>query len=222
MTYGAVVRDDSGRSLFIPSAQCYVFHSRIDISKSQRGDVSTGVPSSINCVFFSRETSLNQDSGWGNLNIGRNVVLRKNGFWVIETELFTGSIYCFMPGYDANRLQGGARKWGARFYDDQGRPSFVGWQKPLMISSNISSVSGQPFNGKDSGNIYHAIPMGAVGQARIYMGSGTSFMTVFECTVSMHNGRVSYKFIKVGEAPGGGGSPVNTGNVPLIDVRNYN
>lgn len=221
MAFGAVIRDENSKSLFIPSAQCFVFHSKYNISKTTNGDINTGIPASINCVFFTREISLNQDSGWGNLNIGWNVVLRKNGFWVIETSLFEGTLYCFMPGYDANRLQNNKPTWGARFYDEEGRASFVGWQRPMVMSSSIKSVTGEAFNGKDSGNIYHAIATGAVGQARIYMGSGTTAMTIFKCSVSMYLGRVSYKFVKIGEAPGGGGSPVNTGNVPLIDVRNY-
>lgn len=217
--YGFKVTDDKGVNLFVPNASCYVHYKTYSYTKTQNGDFSTGLSGSLKAVFFTRELVQNATPGvWNGFNIGVIQPFVLNGVWHIKTDGFTGSVYVFLPGYDVQRLSPSSARWGARFYDEQGLMSFVGTQRPLSISAFIKSQTGTPFNGTKSGNIYHAMPHGVVGQARVPVGSG---WLVFHNTVTMYQGIVSYKFLPAGEAPGGGGFSINTGDIPLIDVRNY-
>ncbi|WP_195432687.1 hypothetical protein [Morganella morganii] len=222
--FGFRITDEFNKGLFVPSAQCYVFYKSYPIIKGTTANkLKTGIPGAIPCVVFSKETKLNQDSSFGGLNIGYAIALVENGEWVINSSGFTGVYYFFMPSSDAERIAGDKPSWGARFYDENGRASFVGWQKPLTVDGFVQSKINEAFNGTRLSKSNLAIPCGGIGQARIYMGgtSGVSGFTVFNLTLSMYQDRISYKFLPVGEAPGGSGTIINTGSVPLIDTSIY-
>lgn len=217
--FGYRVRNESGASQFVTTSQAYVFYKSYGFIEKTDGEINTGIPSSLNCVFFSRQTKSGIIPGqWNGLDTGMINPYARNGVWVIKYSNFDGMVYAFLPSSDVTRITGTRERWGARFYDEYGNQSFVGAQKPLKVVSFVESKPGVPFNGTLTGNDYHAMPCGYVGQARIPIGSG---WLVFETTISILYGKVTYKFYPAGEAPAGGGWSTNHGNIPLIDVRDY-
>lgn len=218
--FGYRIKNEAGLNQFLPSAQAYVLYKSFNFTEKTDGEINTGISSSINCVFFSRQTKSGIIPGqWYGLDMGMINPYIRNGVWVIKYSNFDGKVYAFMPSADVTRITGVKEKWGARFYDENGNQSFVGTQKPLRVVSFVENKPGTPFNGTLTGNDYHAIPCGFVGQARIPTGSAG--WLIFETTISILYGKVTFKFYHTGEAPGGGGWTTNHGNVPLIDVRDY-
>lgn len=226
MTFGFSVRDETGKTMFTPNGECYVFYAKYNVGAGAAGETKTDTGISVSAdpqpLFFVISSYIHRDPQVSNIPLGElsvgNYYNQNNALnHVITASGNKSVVYVFMPGWWVERKYG-SQKWGARFYDENGKVSWCGWQKPLQIAGYIPSDHGSPHTLKTA---TCAVMMRSLGHASLYVPSiDRDFLVKFHMTASAMNGRTEQLWLIVGRG-GGSGAWGYTGDIPYIDSAIY-
>lgn len=162
--------------MFTPGGECYVFYEKHNVGSGAVGGTETDTGISISSdpepLFFVISSSIYRDPVYSNIPLGELSIGNYYGQNNTKNHIIKASgnhskVYVFMPGWWVERKYG-PQKWGARFYDENGKVSWCGWQKPLQVAGYIPSKPGEPTTLKTA---TCAVMMRSLGHASLYVPS---------------------------------------------------